>query len=354
MKKLIIGLSFATIILLTSCRSQPGTNTNRSHLKTGSSIQAGEDPQSGQIVISQDGKHVLQYNYKTVYEKDALDTLAANHYRREKNDTFMANPSIYAVPRSDYIHPVYGLQGEMLTCDWSKDHPHHRGIYWAWPEVDFGHQRGDLHALQVVFARPTGKIKLHSGTEFAQIEAENVWMWKNNDPIVREVALIRVYQATSVGRIIDLAFRFVALKDSVSIARRGTEHYGGLNVRMQTPKNQKIITSTDSSGQVPRRSWSDLSGLFSGAKSVSGLMVFQHKQNPEYPGDWVQYPDLSWCQPTFPSSGTRYPLIKGKPLVLRFRLLVHNGAIPDEAMAKKNWDSFNSEKESQPVFSFSE
>ena len=354
MQNSIFGLLFAAVVLISSCSSHHSVTGTKGDLKFGSSIQANEDPVSGQIVISEDGKPVLQYNYKTVFERDALDTLSANHYRREKNDTFMANPSIYAVPRSDYIHPVYGLQGEMLTRDWSKDHPHHRGIYWAWPEVDFGHQRGDLHALQVVFAHPTGKIKLQGGKEFAQIEAENLWMWKNVDPIVREVALIRVYSSNSSGRIIDLAFRFIALKDSVTIARRGTEHYGGLNVRMQTPKNQKIITSTDSAGKVPRRVWSDLSGLFSGAKSVSGLMVFQHKQNPDYPGDWVQYPDLSWCQPTFPASGTRYPLIKGKPLVLRFRLFVHNGAIPNEAQAKKIWDSFNSEKELQPVFSFSE
>ena len=309
---------------------------------------------NGQVIISDMGKPVLQYNYKTVYEKDALDTLPANRYAKAKNDTFMANPSIYAVPRSDYIHPVYGLHGEMLTRDWSKDHPHHRGIYWAWPEVDYGTERGDLHALQIVFAHPTGRIKLQSRPEFAQIEAENVWMWKNILPIVREVAVIRAYRATPQGRIIDLAFRFVALKDSVTIARRGTSHYGGLNVRMQTPKNQNISAYTDSSVVVPRRAWSDLSGRFAGADTTSGLMVMQHRQNPDYPGDWVQYPDLSWCQPTFPASGTRYPLIKGKPLVLRFRLFIHSGNAPDKAQANLLWDTFNSEFALQPTFTFTE
>ena len=133
-----------------------------------------QDSVTGQIILSDDGKPILQYNYKTVKEKDALDTLPANKYIVTASDTFMANPSIYAVPRSDYIHPVYGPEGELLTRDWSKDHPHHRGIYWAWPEVDFGKKRGDLHALQVVFARPTGKIELRSGQEFAEVEAENI------------------------------------------------------------------------------------------------------------------------------------------------------------------------------------
>ncbi len=309
---------------------------------------------SGRLIISEAGKAVLQYNYSKVFEKDAVDTLSANRYVRQKNDTFMANPSIYAIPRSDYIHPLYGLQGEMLTRDWSKDHPHHRGIYWAWPEVDFGAKRGDLHALQIVFARPTGKINHQNGPEFARIEAENVWMWKDSIPIVREVAVILAYRETARGRVIDLAFRFVALKDSITIARRGTEHYGGLNVRMQTPKQQKISVYTDSSIVVPRRAWSDLSGLFAGAGIPSGMMVLQHHQNPDYPGDWVQYPDLSWVQPTFPAFGTRYPLLKGKPLVLRFRLFIHSGTAPDKVLASSLWDTYNTEEEMQPIFSFPE
>jgi len=309
---------------------------------------------NGQLIVSEGQRVVLQYNYKTVYEKDAMDTLAANRYVREKNDTFMANPSIYAVPRSNYIHPIYGLQGEMLTRDWSKDHPHHRGIYWAWPEVDFGAKRGDLHALQIVFARPTGKINHQIESEFARIEAENVWMWKDSIPIVREVALIQAYKESAQGRIIDLAFRFVALKDSITIARRGTTHYGGLNVRMQTPRQQKITTYTDTSIVVPRRAWSDLSGLFTGAKTTSGLMVLQYFQNPDYPGDWVQYPDLAWCQPTFPASGTRYPLLKGKSLVLRFRIFIHSGTAPDKVLASSLWDTYNAKGTLLPEFSIPE
>jgi hypothetical protein len=319
-----------------------------------STMRVNEDSASGQSIISDNGKTVLQYNYKTVFERDALDTLSANKYIVTPNDTFMANPSIYAVPRSNYIHPIYGPNGEMLTRDWSKDHPHHRGIYWAWPEVDFGTKRGDLHALQIVFARPTGKIKYQSGPLFAQIEAENLWMWKDSVSIVNEVAVIRVYMATPQGRIIDLAFRFTALKDSITIARRGTHLYGGLNVRMQTPKSQNIFFHTDSSDIVPRRSWSDLSGLFAGAEVKSGMMVLQHQQNPDYPGDWVQYPELSWCQPTFPAANTRYPLLRGKSLVLRYRILVHDGTLPDKERSAMLWDSFNSEMAPKLSFSFSE
>ena len=145
MERKIITVCIIVLALYASCNT---------------AMRVSKDPVSGQVLISDGKMPVLQYNYSTVYEKDAVDTMPANKYRKEASDTFMANPSIYAVPRSNYIHPVYGPSGELLTRDWSKDHPHHRGIYWAWPEVEFGNKRGDLHALQIVFARPTGKIKL--------------------------------------------------------------------------------------------------------------------------------------------------------------------------------------------------
>jgi len=336
MTRITISVWLLILTIFSSCKTE---------------MRVAEDPASGQIIISDGERPVLQYNYKTVFEKDAMDTLQANKYRREANDTFMANPSIYAVPRSNYIHPVYGPSGELLTRDWSKDHPHHRGIYWAWPEVDFGNKRGDLHALQIVFARPTGNIKFENGTDYAQVEAENIWMWKDSIPVVREVVMIRAYPNSGHGRIIDLAFRFVAMRDSITIARRETKLYGGLNIRMQTPEFQEISFYRDSSINEPVRAWSDLSGIFAGSETKSGMLVLQHHKNPDYPGEYIQYPDLAWIQPTFPASGTRYRLSPGVPLVMRFRLVIHAGMKPDNTSSARMWDEFNSE--TAPALTFS-
>ena len=300
-------------------------------------MQAARDVATRQIDITDNGKPVLRYNYKTVEPGEMLDKVTPGN-------------RIYTRARSDYIHPLYGLDGETLTRDWSIDHPHHRGIYWAWPEVDFGTNRGDLHALQKVFARPTGKVRMQSGPVFAEIEAENEWLWEDREPIVREQAIIRAYRTTAQGRVVDLAFRFVALKDGVTLARRGTEHYGGLNVRMATPASQDISVHTDPSNAVPRRAWSDLSGVFGKTGTASGLSVFQFPQNPDYPGDWIQYPALSWCQPTFPAAGTRYALPRGKPLELHFRLLIHSGAKPADDLAAKLWDAYQATAAAVPSF----
>jgi hypothetical protein len=323
-------------------------------------LKAFTDTVSRQIIVQESGKNVLQYNYQTVYEKDVIrpeskkatelsfspvtgiyyDEYLKAHPELEKNNT--TTSSIYSVPRSDYIHPLYGLKGEMLTSDWPDGgHPHHRGIFWAWPEVEYGTKRGDIYALQSVFACPTGNIKIISGPVYAEIDAENLWMWQDKETIVRENAIIRVYNSSLESRIIDLTFRLLALKDSVTIATRFTNSYGGLNIRMQTPQAQDISYYTDSAGAQPLRAWSDFNGIFEGNKATSGLMVLQHNTNPEYPGAWREYPDLAWIQPTFPTPNTRFPLSIEKELVLHFRLVIHAGGKPGEEFSKSMWDAFN-------------
>ena len=263
------------------------------------------------------------------------------HHVRTETDTFVTT-SIYAVPRSDYIHPLYGLNGEMLTRDWPEGgHPHHRAIFWAWPEVEYGSERGDIYALQRVFARPTGNMVFTGGPVFAQIEAENVWMWDDSEPIVREHAVINIYRSSQNTRVLDLTIKLKALQDSITIATRSTDSYGGLNLRMQTPLAQEISYYSDPEDSNPLRTWSDFNGIFEGNESSSGLMVLQHKDNPEYPGNWVEYPNLAWVQPTFPSTGTRYPLSKDDSLVLRYRLIVHDGEKPSIDISEKRWDAYN-------------
>ena len=307
-------------------------------------MNATMDPR-GQVIIEEAGKKVLQYNYKTIYEKDVVrlvDETLEEHTRTEK-DTFVTS-SIYAIPRSDYIHPLYGLEGEMLTRDWPEGgHPHHRAIFWAWPEVEYGTERGDIYALQRVFARPSGKIEYIGGPVFAQVVANNIWMWENTEPIVREQAIIRVYRATSTTRIIDLTIKLDAIKDSITIATRNTDSYGGLNLRMMTPQSQEISYFTDETDSEQRRAWSDLNGIFEGNKSTSGLMVLQHQDNPDYPGNYFEKPDLAWVQPTFPAPGTRYPLSTDKTLILRYRLIVHAGGNSDVDISEMRWDAYHAE-----------
>lgn len=282
----------------------------------------------GQVLVERNGAPILRYNYATIEPGELLSQIS------EAN-------RIYARARSDYIHPLYGPSGESLTRDWPVDHPHHRGIYWAWPEVVYGEAMGDLHALQRVFARPTGKVRLDQRSGAAEIRAENRWMWEDKEPIAHEEAVIRVSDAPEGGTFVDLRLTFRALKPGVTLARRGTNAYGGLNLRMAPCTDQRITEHTDPADARPRAAWAEMHGVFEGGKGPVSVVVLQHPGNPEYPGDWVQFPSINWFQPTFPTAGARYPLSQDKPLVLRYRLWVRPGPPVTESEARAVWTRFS-------------
>lgn len=287
-------------------------------------IRARRDRATRQILVEEEGQPVLQYNYWMVD-------------RPERHAQVSAENRIYSRPRSDYIHPLYGLSGEVMTEDWPLDHPHHRGIYWAWPEVDYRGERGDLHALQRVFAYPAGRYRVIEGAVFAQIEAESVWRWEGQETIVQEWAVIRAYRRTGQGRCIDLTFYITALKEPVLLARRGTNLYGGLNMRLSAIQGQRFVKHTDG-----KQAWAGAFGVFPGGRQECGLLIFPYEQNPYHPPDWVEYPELNWIQPTFPASGVRHELQPGKPLVLRYRLWIKPGEEPSSDLWQAYWRAYSS------------
>jgi hypothetical protein len=290
------------------------------------------DSVTGQYRIFDGKVPVLQYNYASVKPPTGyLEKVKPNNRK-------------YAVARSNYIHPLFGLEGEQLTLDWSNDHPHHRGIYWAWPEVQYQGKMYDLHALQNVFARPTGKVKSHNGNDYAEIQAENRWLWEDKTPIVHEMATIRAWPAGEKGRYIDLTYKFTPLVEGVTLARRGTKAYGGLNIRMSPIEDMKLSHHVDPGQTKQRAAWQSATGIWTGAKKPAVLAVFEKLDNPDYPGDFIKYPYLPWFQPTFPRAGTRYELKKDKPLVLRYRLWIVSGQVPTEVQYRRQWELYQHEK----------
>lgn len=271
----------------------------------GLAIRTDADPE--RYTIEDGGQPVLTYNFGTVVVPPGVS-------------------GKYAVARSDYVHPLFGPRGEVLTQDYSPDHPHHRGIYWAWPEVTWKGEQRDLHALQGVFARPVGMVRKEASNDMACLEAENVWTWGGAEPIVREFAAITAHAARDGRRVIDFVFRFEALKPGVTIARRQQEAYGGLNLRF-SPRGQQQIVAT-------HRAWAALTGIPPGGKSPVSVAILQDARNPQFPGDWIQYPNLNWLQPTFPAKGTAFELRPDEPLTLRFRIVVADGP-PDAAAIER-------------------
>lgn len=291
---------------------------------------------SGQVQILDRQAPVLTYQHGVVHPGARLEKISPDNRK-------------YAQPRTDYLHPLFGPHGETLTHDWSIDHPHHRGIYWAWPEVDVRGTRGDLHALQQIFAHATGPIRTHVDRHGASFVATNLW-WlgvpahqpipPGTTPVLRETVFMHAGPADATGRTIDLTFQFQALDDPVTVARRGTELYGGLNLRFAPVRNQTLQSHTDPADHPHRAAWAQISGVFEGGSEPTTVLILQHPGNPRYPGDWVRYPELNWLQPTFPTAGTRYRIDPHQTLTLAYRLWIGPGAPLTDDQARLRWEAF--------------
>ena len=239
--------------------------------------------------------------------------------------------------RCHYIHPLYGLDGEILTEDFPEDHRHHRGIFWAWHQILVGDKDvGDGWSLEdiawdVYDARITA---FDSGT--VELRVEVFWkspLWTDSEgeqtPFLKETATIRVHPTSGDIRKIDFEISLLALEDGVRIGGANNKKaYGGFSTRIRLPKD---ISFTGQGGDVVPLTtpveggpWLDFSGGLQEGGQVSGLAVLCHRSLPGYPQVWILRRNGSMQNAVYPG---REPILlsRQEPLVLRYRLIVHRG-----------------------------
>jgi len=116
-----------------------------------------------------------------------------------------------AYTRNNYVHPLWTLDGEVLTEDGPPDHLHQRGVFWTWHQTYVGDNRlGDAWACSD-FVWEVVDAQVEDGPDDAKALAVTV-LWKSpawvdesgaQKPVVRENTRIVVYPATQTHRKID-------------------------------------------------------------------------------------------------------------------------------------------------------
>src|SRR5690606_31989684 len=133
-----------------------------------------------------------------------------------------------------YIHPLYGIGGEVLTEDYPSDHYHHRGVFWGWPNGIWKEKRVDTWGLegarQVHVSVTPGK----STPEQTSFAGENHWILDEapDQPIVSETYEVVVHAATELGRALDFTITLKNISDAPLSLRGATtdsKGYGGFN-----------------------------------------------------------------------------------------------------------------------------
>lgn len=236
--------------------------------------------------------------------------------------------------RSNYIHPLYGLDGEILTEDFPEDHYHHRGVFWTWHQVLIG----DVRAGDPWLARRFSWQLQDAAVLSADNGVRTVHHWFSPDfaegleAILEERAEVSVLPEQSGVRLVDFDIHLAALQEGVRLG--GSEDdkgYGGFSLRV---KMLDDLSFASVAGLIePTRlaldagDWVDFSGSFDpGSEVTSGVAILVHPTSAGYPQKWVLRTSAtpSMQNPVWPGPApVAVPM--GEVVRLRYRLAVHRG-----------------------------
>lgn len=257
-----------------------------------------------------------------------------------------------AVPQNDrrrsracYVHPLWGLNGEVLTDDFPRDHYHHHGVFWTWPHIRIEGKEYNLWDGAVIKDKFVGWICREAGPETAVLAVENGWFVGDKKVMIERVRM-QVHKASGDSRSLDFDFTWIPTDKPVTLWGAGGKSYGGLTVRFAPrtrPDTVITVPSGRTTGDLPDTplKWADFTSKFGDAASQSGAAVFVHPDHPDYPPTWLtrHYGPLCVGWPgvkpkTFPP---------GKSIRLNYRIWIHKTAVELEAL-KRAYQSYIAEQ----------
>lgn len=240
--------------------------------------------------------------------------------------------------RCNYIHPLWGLDGTVLTEDFPADHLHHRGVFWAWHQVWINGKRiGDSWEIKDFDQNVVELEFLKQSNGSVQIKTEVDWSsgkWKKGGiriPYMKEKALITVHPLSSNVRKIDFEIKLLALEDNLSIGgsedRKG---YGGFSVRLDIPEDVMFYGAEGpvepENTAVQSEQFINVTGAFGVHNRKAGVAIVDNPQNPGYPQAWILRNKNSMQNAVWPGSEA-VAVSRTEPVVLKYSLLIYSGKL---------------------------
>jgi hypothetical protein len=259
----------------------------------------------------------------------------------------VSNPNFPpGMARDAYIHPAYTPSGELITGDFSKAHPHHRGIFFAYTKT----QVGDLHPDFWNFQSGTGKIhfdrleSLAAGPVTARIVSRHRWEAKGAGTVLNETWEIEAFDVPgSPFWLFDLTSTQQPAKAPIELP---PYRYGGMAYRGPDPFLKGPLDVLTSEGldrqrgdQKPAR-WVDLTGpVKEGSERYGGAAILDHPSNKNHPTVARIHPTSLPFFAFTPSHDAKVTIPADRPTVFRYRVVIHDGH-PHAALDERLWRDF--------------
>jgi len=240
--------------------------------------------------------------------------------------------------RNNYIHPLHGLDGSVLTEDFPEDHPHHRGVFWAWHQVFIGNAKlGDSWECRD-FSWNISDIESSEDGDILKVMAATYWqspLWLNQEgnqkPFLLENTTISIYLRKRNYRIISFEISLLALEKNLKIGGSDDEKgYGGFSMRMKLPED---IQFTSNEGEVVPENyaveagkWINICGSLSNKENRSGIVILSHQDSPGEKENWILREKESMQNCVYPGRKA-VSVSTTDPTILKYSLLIYEGTM---------------------------
>ncbi len=288
------------------------------------------EKKSGDLLVSSNGKNLLQYRYETLFPPAGVDTV---------------------FKRSAFIHPLWSPQGQVLTRIQPPDHYHHYGIWNPWTHILFDGDTVDLWNLNRKHGtvRFAGFKAIEEGPVFSSYSSlhEHVVFKKEGEQVImNEVQTVTVYQPEANAYIVDINIEMTcATTKPVTLLEYRYAGLGWRTTEQWDNQNSSVLTSEGSSrknADGSRAKWCLVQGTVDGVNA--GVVMMSSPANYNHPEPLRIWPENQYKRGDMfanfnPTKDRDWVIEPGKTYSLTYRLLVFNGDF-DKEMSEAAWKNF--------------
>lgn len=251
--------------------------------------------------------------------------------------------------RSGYIHPLFAPAGRLVTDDFSPDHPHQRGIFFAWTKTEIRLDGELLHPdfwnLAAGSARIVSTAAMPSEAGFT---AEHSWQARVKEEwreVMRESWSVRAGDPPADPPLPGMAYSFdlESVQKPLVPIDLPQYRYGGMAIRAARQwidrSAFRFLTSEgkgleDAEAQPCR--WFAMGGIVDEIPVTVALL--EHPRNMGAPNPIRLGPAAPYAMFS-PPKARSWRLEEGREHRFRFRLVTHNG-LPDADLLERHWRNF--------------
>jgi hypothetical protein len=243
--------------------------------------------------------------------------------------------------RASYVHPIYGLDGEVLTDNAPADHYHHHGLFWAWTHVRIADREYNFWEGDDIRIRFQRWIAKGTSDNRAKLGVENGW-FLGDEQVMKEELWLEAEAASADARSLDISLTWTPTERPITLSGAEGKSYGGFSLRFAARQNTMITVPTGQASAdllIAKLPWADLSARFAGASAPSGAAIFVHPSHPDFPPEWMtrEYGLLAVGWPGVEPQ----ILAAGQPVTCRYRVWIHRGTLGAAALQKAYDDYSN-------------